>query len=67
MLTLHIKEIDDTISLPKIEFDKLVANQKEKKFDDIKLIRLDISQFCGILDWGKDAVEYQREIRNEWQ
>ena len=66
MLTLHIKEIEDTISLPKKEFDKLVANQKEKKFDDIKLIRSDISQFCGILDWEKDAVKYQREIRNEW-
>ena len=67
MLKLHIVETEDTITIPKKEFQKLLKNQKNKIFEPADLINLDRKKFSGILKWNNDGLECQKKIRNEWE
>lgn len=31
-----------------------------------KTSKVDLTQFCGTLDWKENPIEYQKKLRNEW-
>lgn len=47
----------------KKEFVKLLASIKRSK----KTKGIDLSKHCGVLKLKKDALQIQKEMRNEWE
>lgn len=45
------------------EFEKLLSSLKKRK----KFVGIDLSKHCGVLKLKKDALQIQKDIRNEWQ
>ncbi len=66
MLTVHVCETENRVIIPKSEFEKLVK-MKSGKHEQVSVKRVDRLQFSGILEWGEDALAYQRRVRGEWR
>ncbi len=47
----------------KKEFVKLLSSLKKSK----KEIGIDLSKHCGVLRLKKDALQIQKEMRNDWE
>lgn len=47
----------------KQEFVKLLASIKVNK----KVKGIDLSKHCGVLKLNKDALQIQKEMRNDWE
>lgn len=49
-----------------IDYDDWVRIERTLQSARSESAPVDLARFVGVLEWGEDAVAYQRRVREEW-